>query len=83
MAVLLARRLQAHGRLEKGSQSNLGCETYFTLRVSHGPSPVLQFTALSPRFSLLLLFYKVVEYNGALIYVEGPDLPPVTYDHKI
>ncbi len=83
MAVLLARRLQAHGRLEKGRQSNRSRETYFSLRDSDCPGPLSQFTAFSPRFPLRLLFYKIVDYNAALLCVDGQDLPPVADDHKI
>src|SRR5438132_5223865 len=32
---------------------------------------------------LRLLFYKVVDYNAALLCVDGQDLPPVADDHKI
>jgi len=30
-----------------------------------------------------LLFYKIVDYNAALLCVDGQDLPPVADDHKI
>jgi len=32
---------------------------------------------------MCLLFYEIVDYNVALICVDGQDLPPVTDDHKI
>ena len=69
--------------LDKGGESSPGLRNLLTLHVSHGPSPLLRFTALSPRFSLLLLFYKVVENNVAGNCVDGQDLLPVTEDHKI
>ena len=32
---------------------------------------------------LRLLFYKIVDYNAALLCVDGKDLPTVADDHKI
>src|SRR5438067_4909119 len=52
----------------------------FTIRIAPALS---QLTAFSPPFSLLLLFYKVVDCNAARICVDGQDLPPVANDHKI
>jgi hypothetical protein len=68
---------------ELGSASNPSRETYFGLCDSDRPGLLSQFGAFSPRFSLLLLFYKVVENNVAGNCVDGQDLPPVTDDHKI
>ena len=52
----------------------------FAIRIAPALS---QLTAFSPPFSLLLLFYKVVDCNAARICVDGQDLPPVADDHKI